>query len=130
MTSLLNEIKKEKSFEDKLGEISKLFEVLEKKDFNSNLLRKMQITSAVGTRPSLYEKQATLEMRDIANRLSEEKGNLGKLGKAIYELSDNILKGEYKTLLETEWSTEPTYYPTERLFKTFQVNYGMMSKLF
>jgi hypothetical protein len=133
--TLLNEVKEsmkiEKSFDEKIYELHELFEKLEKKDFNSNILREMQITASVGTRPRIYSNESLVEMLKHSKRLiNSDNKTLSKIGKTVGELCENIIDGTYDNLLITEFSSDVKYYPTKKLFTAFQNNYGLSSKLF
>ena len=132
---LLNEIKEsmeaEKQFNKRLDEIRTLFEKLEKKDFNNNILRQMQITASIGIRPKIYLEENLLEMLKYSEQLIESNNKiLSQIGKKMSLICTNILERDYDSMIMTEFSSNSKYHPNKKLFSAFQNMYSMSSKLF
>lgn len=131
----LNEVKEamklEKQLDEKLHSLHELFEDLEKKDYNSGILRGMQVTATIGTRPRLYSLESLMEMLQKSELLSEDENKtLAKIGKNIAEICEEVIEGNYNNLIMTEFSSCPYYTPTKKLFTAFRNNYALQSKLF
>ena len=134
MKTLLKEISKikkiENEFDEKLDEISKIFETLQKGDFNSAILRKLQITCAIGKQKRLYSEESLHDFCNEAQQLSNLETPFDKLGKKLYEVAQEIKDGKYDNLMLSEFSNDPKYYAIKKLFLNFRNNYSINSKLF
>lgn len=128
MKSILKEVKESMKVESELDsilqELNSTFKKLGNADYNCQHLRKMQIIASHGTRPRLYSEENLLEMREAAKLLSEQDKVRGKIGKLVYTVCEDIMKGKYDGMIMTEFSSNPKYYPTKKLFTAFQNNYN------